>query len=167
MTRRVLGRWQTMSHQERMLKVVQPLLVGLIDGSLSTLAPVFAMAYATGAHAAFIVGVAASVGAAISMGLSEGLSDDGELTGRGSALWRGLIVAAGTAVGGMLHTLPFIAPSLTTALAIAYPMVALELIAIALVRKRFQQVSLTRSMVQVTFGGAVVVVIGIMLGAHG
>src|SRR5436305_11365562 len=88
------------------LRVVQPGLVGLIDGTISTLAPIFATAYIAGSHAALLVGLAAALGAAISMGLSEGLSDDGEITGRGSSLKRGLITGGGTIVGGTFHALP-------------------------------------------------------------
>jgi VIT1/CCC1 family predicted Fe2+/Mn2+ transporter len=146
------------------LRVVQPALIGLIDGTISTLAPMFAAAYVSGSRAALLVGLAAALGAAISMGLSEGLSDDGELTGRGGSITRGLITGSATFVGGAAHALPFLIADLDTALMIAYPLVAAELIVIAWVRKRFQRVSLWKSLVQVTLGGAVVLAIGVALG---
>jgi VIT1/CCC1 family predicted Fe2+/Mn2+ transporter len=146
------------------LQVVQPGLIGLIDGTISTLAPIFAAAYVGGSRAALLVGLAAALGAAISMGLSEGLSDDGTLTGRGSATARGVITGVATFLGGAAHTLPFLIPDVQTALIVAYPVVAIELLAIALIRKRHQQVSLTRSLVQVTLGGALVALVGILVG---
>lgn len=146
------------------LRIVQPALIGLIDGTISTLAPMFAAAYVSGSRAALLVGLAAALGAAISMGLSEGLSDDGELTGRGDAVTRGLITGSATFVGGSLHALPFLMSNLDAALAIAYPLVAGELLLIAWVRKRFQNVSLVKSLIQVTLGGAVVIAIGVALG---
>src|SRR3954471_2330710 len=133
----VLERWRTADDRERLLRVVQPGLIGLIDGTLSTLAPIFALAYFSGSRAALVAGLAAAFGAAISMGMSEGLSDDGELTGRGSSLARGLITGGGTFLGGTFHTLPFLIDDLQTALAVAYSIVAVELFAIALIRKRF------------------------------
>ena len=146
------------------LRIVQPGLIGLIDGTISTLAPIFAAAYLSGSRAALLVGIAAALGAAISMGLSEGLSDDGSLTGRGSSLARGLITGVSTFVGGSAHALPFLIPDVSTALAVAYPIVALELVLIAWIRKRFQQVSLHQSLVQVTLGGATVAAVGIAVG---
>jgi VIT1/CCC1 family predicted Fe2+/Mn2+ transporter len=147
------------------LRVVQPGLIGLIDGTISTLAPIFATAYLAGSREALLVGLAAALGAAISMGLSEGLSDDGSLTGRGSSLARGLITGGATFVGGSLHALPFLIGDLGRALTVAYVVVALELIGIAWVRRRFMQVSLARSLVQVTLGGAVVAAVGIAIGS--
>jgi erythrin-vacuolar iron transport family protein len=147
------------------LRVVQPGLIGLIDGTISTLAPIFATAYLAGSREALLVGLAAALGAAISMGLSEGLSDDGSLTGRGSSLARGLITGGATFVGGSLHALPFLIGDLGRALTVAYVVVALELIGIAWVRRRFMQVSLARSLVQVTLGGAVVAAVGIGIGS--
>jgi len=146
------------------LRVVQPALIGLIDGTISTLAPIFAAAYVSGSRAALLVGLAAALGAAISMGLSEGLSDDGSLTGRGAALTRGLITGAATFVGGFAHALPFLISDIDTALKVAYPVVAGELVLIAFVRKRFQQVSMRQSLIQVTLGGVLVAVVGIVLG---
>jgi VIT1/CCC1 family predicted Fe2+/Mn2+ transporter len=144
--------------------VVQPGLIGLIDGTLSTLAPIFAAAYLAGSHAALFVGLAAALGAAISMGLSEAMSDDGSLTGRGTAIHRGLITGAATFIGGTLHALPFLIQDVSTALAVAYPIVAAELILIAWVRKRFQNVSFRVSMIQVTVGGFVIAAVGIAVG---
>jgi VIT1/CCC1 family predicted Fe2+/Mn2+ transporter len=160
----LVRRWRATSERQRLLQVVQPGLIGLIDGTISTLAPIFATAYLAGSHAALFVGLAAALGAAISMGLSEGLSDDGTLTGRGSSLTRGLITGTATFVGGAGHALPFLIRDLHTALTVAYVVVAIELVVIALVRKRFLSVSLSQSLVQVTLGGAVVAAVGIILG---
>ena len=146
------------------LRIVQPALIGLIDGTISTLAPIFAAAYVSGSRAALLIGLAAALGAAISMGLSEGLSDDGSLTGRGAAATRGLITGAATFVGGTAHALPFLIHDTGTALHVAYPVVAAELLAIAVVRKRFQNVSMRRSLLQVTLGGALVALVGVLLG---
>ena len=146
------------------LQVVQPGLIGLIDGTISTLAPIFAAAYVGGSRAALLVGLAAALGAAISMGLSEGLSDDGTITGRGSAVTRGIITGAATFVGGFAHALPFLISDVGTALAVAYPVVGAELLLIAWIRKRFQQVSLRGSLVQVTLGGALVAAVGFIVG---
>jgi VIT1/CCC1 family predicted Fe2+/Mn2+ transporter len=158
--------WRTASDRERLLQVVQPGLIGLIDGSISTLAPLFAAAYAAGSRTALLVGLAAALGAAISMGMSEALSDDGELTGRGSALNRGVITGVATFIGGTLHTLPFLIGDTSTALAVAYVVVAIELVTIALVRKRYLKVSMASSLVQVTLGGFIVALVGIAVG-HG
>src|SRR5829696_9007647 len=156
----LLTRWRSADDRERLLRVVQPGLIGLIDGTISTLAPIFAAAYLAGSREALLVGLAAALGAAISMGMSEGLSDDGELTGRGSSLARGLITGGGTFIGGAMHTLPFLIDDVGTALAIAYAIVAVELFAIAWIRKRFLHVSLRNSLVQVTLGGAIVAMTG-------
>jgi erythrin-vacuolar iron transport family protein len=146
------------------LQRIQPGLIGLIDGTISTLAPIFAAAYLAGSRAALLVGLASALGAAISMGLSEGLSDDGTVTGRGSSLSRGLITGGATFVGGTFHALPFLIGDLTTALAVAYVVVAIELVTIALIRKRFMKVPLPISLVQVTLGGALVAVVGVLVG---
>jgi VIT1/CCC1 family predicted Fe2+/Mn2+ transporter len=146
------------------LRVIQPALVGLIDGTVSTLAPIFAAAFLSGSHAALFVGIAAALGAAISMGLSEALSDDGSLTGRGSAVGRGLITGVATFIGGSLHALPFLIPNVHTALAVAYPVVACELLLIAWVRKRFQKVSFHVSLLQVAVGGVAVAAVGAAVG---
>ena len=150
--------------RERLLRVVQPALIGLIDGTVSTLAPIFAAAYVAGSRSALLVGIAAALGAAISMGLSEALSDDGALTGRGRAAVRGTITGVATFLGGTFHALPFLIGDVETALKLAYAIVAVELVAIALVRKRYLQVSLHRSLIQVTLGGAVVAFVGFALG---
>jgi len=147
-----------------LLQKVQPGLIGLIDGTISTLAPIFAAAYLASTHAALLVGLASALGAAISMGLSEGLSDDGTLTGRGSSLRRGLITGGATFVGGTVHSLPFLINNRTTALTVAYIVVACELVAIAFIRKRFLHVSLPQSLVQVTLGGILVAGVGVAIG---
>ena len=162
----LVDRLRNADDRELQLQLVQPGLVGLIDGTVSTLAPIFAAAYLAGSHAALLVGLATALGAAISMGLSEALSDDGTLSGRGSAIARGVITGAATFVGGSLHSLPFLIRNVHTALAIAYVVVAIELVTIALVRKRFQRVSLAHSLIQVTLGGALVAFVGYAVG-HG
>ncbi len=150
------------------LQVVQPALLGLMDGSVSTLAPLFATAELTGsAPKAFYVGLAASVGAAISMGLAEALSDDGRVSGRGSPTLRGVVTAAGTLVGGMLHTFPFLLADLRTALWTAYAVVVAELLAIAYIRYRYMGSPLGRTIAQVIVGGGVVFGVGLWLGAMG
>src|SRR5919107_5846210 len=106
--RSILAGWRRADDRKLLLQVVQPGLIGLIDGTISTLAPIFATAYLAGSRQALLVGIAAALGAAISMGMSEALSDDGELTGRGSSLARGLITGFATFVGGSLHALPFL-----------------------------------------------------------
>jgi VIT1/CCC1 family predicted Fe2+/Mn2+ transporter len=156
--------WRGGTDRSRLLQVIQPGLIGLIDGTLSTLAPIFAAAYVSGSRAALLVGIAAALGAAISMGLSEALSDDGTLTGRGAAVTRGLITGAATFVGGTAHALPFLLSDLSTALAIAYVVVSIELVTIAYVRKRFLRVSMRTSLIQVTLGGIVIASVGVLLG---
>ncbi|MBX9627634.1 MAG: hypothetical protein K2X82_27790 [Gemmataceae bacterium] len=152
--------------REFLLRVVQPGLVGLVDGSVSTLAPLFATAYATGQpRVAFLVGLAASVGAAISMGMSEGLSDDGALTGRGGGTARGVVTGAATFAGGILHTLPFLLPDVRSALVLAFAVVGLELLVISWIRFRFLDTPFWKSVVQVVVGGALVVLAGILLGS--
>jgi hypothetical protein len=158
------GRIRAADSRDLQLRVVQPALIGLIDGTISTLAPMFAAAYVAGSRAALLVGLASALGAAISMGLSEGLSDDGALTGRGGSIRRGFITGSATFVGGAAHALPFLISDLDSALSIAYPVVAVELVVIAWVRKRFQRVSLVKSLIQVTLGGIVVIAIGVALG---
>jgi erythrin-vacuolar iron transport family protein len=162
---RAIARLRDIDDRRLALQVVQPGLIGLIDGTISTLAPIFAAAYLAGSREALLVGLAAALGAAISMGLSEGLSDDGSLTGRGSSLGRGLITGGATFVGGSLHALPFLISDVDQALTVAYLVVAVELMAIAWVRKRFMQVSLVRSLIQVTLGGAVVASVGVIIGS--
>lgn len=153
------------SEQRVLLQIVQPALVGLMDGSVSTLAPIFATAYATrNPHTAFLIGLAAAVGAAISMGFAEGLSDNGELTGRGSPVQRGVITGGATFVGGILHTLPFLISHLQVALIVAFIVVAVELIAISAIRYRYFQMPFGRSALQVIFGGGLVFAAGVFIG---
>src|SRR3954447_18094155 len=160
----VLERWSGAKQEQRLLQVVQPGLIGLIDGTVSTLAPIFAAAYISGSRAALLIGLAAGLGAAISMGISEGLSDDGAITGRGGSLQRGLITGIATFIGGTAHALPFLIPNVHTALAVAYPVVGCELVVIAMVRKRYLKVPLTTSLVQVTLAGAIVAAVGVAVG---
>lgn len=148
-----------------LLRYVQPGLVGLIDGTLSTLAPIFAAALLSGSHAALFVGLATAVGAGISMGFSEALSDDGTDTGRGSSLVRGLVTGFMTAVGGVFHSLPFLIHDVHAALVVAGIVVAIELVTISLIRKRFLSVSLRVSLLQVALGGALIVAAGVLLGS--
>lgn len=158
----------TASERKRVLQEIQPGLLGLMDGSVSTLAPIFAAAGVTGKPLnAFLVGLAASLGAAISMGLAEALSDDGQVSGRGKPVRRGMITGLSTGIGGMLHTLPFLIPDMTTALRLAYLVVVVELIAIAWIRYRFMGGRLARTIVQVVIGGAIVFGIGVALGEIG
>jgi erythrin-vacuolar iron transport family protein len=139
-----------------------------MDGSVSTLAPIFAAAGLTGRPlSAFFVGLAASLGAGISMGLSEALSDDGSVTGRGTPLRRGAITGVATSLGGMLHTFPFLIPDLGVALKLAYAVVVCELIAIAFIRCRFMGGKLGNTIVQVVIGGGIVFAIGVWLGQIG
>jgi erythrin-vacuolar iron transport family protein len=143
--------------QAFLLQRVQPAMTGLIDGSLSTLAPIFAIALHT--HKpfdAFIAGVATAIGAGISMAFSEGLSDTGELTGRGNPFVRGSITGVGTFLGGILHTLPFLVPTYHVALLLAIGVVGFELLALAVLRWRFFETSFARSFASVTLGGVVI-----------
>ena len=150
------------------IQKVQPALLGLMDGSVSTLAPLFATAGLTGQPIkAFYVGLAASLGAGISMGLAEALSDDGKVTGRGHPLTRGVITGLATAFGGMLHTLPFLIPNIHTALRIAYIVVILELLIISFIRYKFMETPLAQTIGQVVVGGGIVFAVGIWLGGIG
>ena len=149
-----------------LLQRVQPAMVGLIDGSLSTLAPIFAVVLAShDTRYAFIAGLATSLGAAISMGFSEGLSDTGELTGRGSPLVRGSITGGGTFVGGILHSLPFLIPHYGVALTLAIAVVAFELLILAYFRYRFFQDTFIRALGIVTFAGVIIAAISAGLGS--
>ncbi len=155
-----------MTEHTFLLQRVQPAMVGLIDGSLSTLAPIFGIAFYTHKpHAAFVAGLATSIGAGISMAYSEGLSDTGELTGRGSPFVRGSITGVGTFIGGILHTLPFLIPHYQTAVVTAGIIVAFELVGLAAIRWRFFETSFTRSLGYVTLGGAVIAVVGATIGS--
>jgi VIT1/CCC1 family predicted Fe2+/Mn2+ transporter len=160
----LISAWRDGSDRERLLQVVQPALIGLIDGTVSTLAPIFASAYVAGSRAALLVGLAAALGAAISMGLSEALSDDGTITGRGDSAIRGSITGLATFIGGSVHALPFLISDLSTALTLAYMVVAVELVAIAWIRRRFLRVPLAASLIQVTLGGALVAGVGFAVG---
>jgi VIT1/CCC1 family predicted Fe2+/Mn2+ transporter len=156
------------SDAQYVLQKVQPALLGLMDGSVSTLAPLFAAAGLTHqSHKAFFVGLAASLGAGISMGLAEALSDDGKVTGRGSPIVRGAITGFATALGGMLHTLPFLFPDLKIALHFAYGVVAVELVAIAMIRYKFMKSPLWSTILQVIVGGGIVFFLGVWLGTLG
>jgi erythrin-vacuolar iron transport family protein len=148
---------ETRSSRTFLLQRVQPALSGLMDGSLSTLAPIFAVALATHQPlAAFYTGLATALGAGVSMAFSEALSDTGEITGRGSPFLRGAITGGGTFVGGVFHTLPFLIPSYHAALAAAIAVVAVELLVLAWLRSAFFQTSFARSFLFVAVGGAVI-----------
>lgn len=148
------------------LQYIQPGLAGLMDGSVSTLAPIFAAAFSThSTHAALVVGAAAALGAGISMGFAEALSDDGSLTGRGAPYVRGSVTGVMTTLGGLGHTLPFLIPNLRLALIIAFCVVAVELAIISWVRWRFMDTSPFRATLQVALGGALVFATGILIGA--
>jgi erythrin-vacuolar iron transport family protein len=147
------------------LRVVQPALVGMIDGTVSSLAPIFAAAISSSSHTALLVGFSTALGAGVSMGWSEALSDTGEQTGRGSAVVRGSITGGMTTLGGIFHTLPFLISNVHKALIVAGFVVAIELFVIAWVRKRFLEVSMRSSLLVVTVGGAIAVAIGVGIGS--
>lgn len=153
-----------MDEHALVLRYIQPGLVGLIDGTLSTLAPIFAAAVLSGSHTALFVGLATAVGAGISMGFSEALSDTGTQTGRGTALARGVVTGVMTTLGGVFHSLPFVISDVNTALVVAGIVVACELIIISLIRKRFLNVPLRLSLLQVALGGVLIVAAGVLLG---
>jgi VIT1/CCC1 family predicted Fe2+/Mn2+ transporter len=149
-----------------LLQRVQPAMVGLIDGSLSTLAPIFAVVLATHRpHYAFYAGLATAIGAAISMAFSEGLSDTGELTGRGNPLVRGAITGVGTFVGGVLHTMPFLIPHYKVALVSAIVVVLFELVMLAFLRWRYFEVSFVKALASVTLGGIIIASVSAALGS--
>jgi VIT1/CCC1 family predicted Fe2+/Mn2+ transporter len=151
-----------------LLQRVQPAMVGLIDGSLSTLAPIFGIVFYTQKpHTAFIAGLATSIGAAISMAFSEGLSDTGELTGRGNPAVRGSITGLGTFLGGILHTLPFLITNYHAAVVVAAVVVAFELVALAVIRWKFFQTGFLKSLFAISIGGAVIAVVGAAIGSAG
>ena len=156
---------RTIDERTLLLRYVQPGLVGLIDGTLSTLAPIFAAALLSGSHAALFVGLATAVGAGISMGFSEALSDTGTQTGRGSAVARGFVTGVMTVIGGVFHSLPFLISEVHTALIVAGIVVAIELITISLIRRRFLGVPLRVSLLQVALGGVLIVAAGVALGS--
>jgi rubrerythrin len=149
-----------------LLQVVQPGLVGLMDGSVSTLAPLFAAAFATGdSWDTFLVGMAASIGAGISMGLAEGLSDDGKLTGRGHPMIRGLAAGIMTAVGGVGHTLPYLIPDFQLATWIAIAVVIVELGVISWIRYKYMDTPFLKAAFQIAVGGFLVFLTGILIGS--
>jgi VIT1/CCC1 family predicted Fe2+/Mn2+ transporter len=149
-----------------LLQRVQPAMTGLIDGSLSTLAPIFSVAIATHEpHTAFLAGTATALGAGISMAFSEGLSDTGALTGRGSPYVRGAITGFGTFLGGILHTLPFLISEYRAALIAAVLVIAIELLALAALRWRFFQTPFLFSFASITLGGTIIVGLSAALGS--
>ncbi|MFE8945027.1 hypothetical protein [Streptomyces sp. NPDC007856] len=151
-----------------LLKRAQPAMNGLIDGSLSTLAPIFAVAFATHQpHYAFFAGLATAIGAGVSMAFSEGLSDTGDLTGRGNPYQRGAITGLGTFLGGVLHTLPFLIPQYRVALVVALATITFELLTLAWIRWRFFGTGFLRSFVSIAIGGAVIAGVSAALGAAG
>ncbi len=153
-------------HRQFVLTWVQPGLAGLMDGSVSTLAPIFATAFATqDPWTTFLVGLAASVGAGISMGFTEAASDDGAISGRGSPWKRGVASGIMTALGGLGHALPYLIPHFWTATSIAFVVVFLELWAIAWIQKKYMATPFLRAVVQVVIGGALVLGAGILIGS--
>jgi len=150
------------------MQVIQPGLAGLMDGSVSTLAPIFATAFATlKSWDTFLVGLAASLGAGISMGFAEALSDDGSLTGRGRPWIRGLVCGLMTAAGGLGHTLPYLIPHVYTATGVAIVVVVIELLVIAWIRNRFMDTPLWQAALQVILGGVLVFLTGVLIGSRG
>ena len=153
------------ARREFLLTYVQPGLAGLMDGSVSTLAPVFAAAFATGdTWQTFLVGVAASVGAGISMGFTEAAADDGRLTGRGSPIRRGLATGIMTMIGGLGHALPYLIADFWVATGVAAAVVLIELWAIAFIQNRYMQTPFWRAVLQVVLGGSLVFAAGILIG---
>jgi rubrerythrin len=154
------------AHRNLLLRYIQPGLSGLMDGSVSTLAPVFATAFASGkTWETFLVGMASSIGAGISMGFAEALSDNGSLTGRGAPWTRGLITGLMTTVGGIGHTLPFLIPSFWLAIWVAVVVVAVELAVISWVRWKYMDTPPFSAALQVAFGGALVFATGVLIGS--
>jgi erythrin-vacuolar iron transport family protein len=151
-----------------LLQVVQPGLAGLMDGSVSTLAPLFAAAFATRKPwEAFLVGLAAAVGAGISMGFAEALSDDGSLTGRGKPILRGIVCGGMTFLGGVFHALPFLIPHFGIATSVATGVVLVELLVIAWIRNHYMDTPFLSAMFQVVVGGLLVFLTGIAIGSGG
>jgi erythrin-vacuolar iron transport family protein len=154
-----------MTEQSFLLQRVQPAMVGLVDGSLATLAPIFAVALATQKpHYAFIAGLASALAAGVSMAYSEGLSDTGELTGRGHPVMRGSITGAATFLGGVLHTLPFLIPHYEAAIVVALIVVGLELLGLAWIRWRYFGANYLSSLAWICFAATVIVSISAALG---
>jgi rubrerythrin len=154
------------AHRQFVLTWVQPGLAGLMDGSVSTLAPIFATAFATqNTHTTFLVGLAASIGAGISMGFTEAASDDGQISGRGSPVKRGIAAGVMTTLGGLGHALPYLIPHFWTATMIAFAVVFLELWAIVWIQNRYMDTPFLRAAFQVVLGGALVFAAGALIGA--
>ena len=162
---RLIHRAGFADERDFVLRVVQPALVGMIDGTVSSLAPIFTAAIASSSHTALLVGFSVVLGAGVSMGWSEALSDTGEITGRGSAVVRGAITGGMTTLGGVFHTLPFIISNVNRALIVAGVVVAFELLAIAWIRHRFFNVSMRRSLLVVAVGGAIALGVGVAIGS--
>jgi erythrin-vacuolar iron transport family protein len=152
--------------QSFLLQRLQPAMTGLIDGSLSTLAPIFAVATATHQpRYALLAGLATAIGAGVSMAFSEGLSDTGELTGRGSPYSRGSITGIATFGGGILHSLPFLIPRYDVAVVVAVVVIAVELVGLAWIRSRFFAAGFARSFASIVLGGAIITTVSAVLGA--
>jgi rubrerythrin len=153
------------AHRQFVLTYVQPGLAGLMDGSVSTLAPIFAAAFATGdTWSTFLVGLAASIGAGISMGFTEAVSDDGKISGRGSPIKRGIACGVMTTIGGLGHALPYLIPDFWTATTIAMILVVVELWAIAWIQSRYMETPFVRAALQVVLGGSLVFAAGVLIG---
>jgi VIT1/CCC1 family predicted Fe2+/Mn2+ transporter len=151
--------------RELVLQVIQPGLAGLMDGSVSSLAPLFAAAlYTRNNHTTFLVGLATAVGAGISMAFSEALSDDGKLSGRGNPISRGIVCGLMTFIGAAGHTLPFLLPTFNVALTAAIMVVLIELLVIAWIRHRYMDTSLMKAALQIILGGSIVFFAGILIG---
>src|SRR5581483_3293858 len=161
---RIIHRFGFADERDFLLRVVQPGLVGLIDGTISSLAPIFAAAITSSSHTAFVVGLGVALGAGVSMGWSEAGSDTGEETGRGSAAVRGTITGGMTILGSIFHTLPFLISDLKKALIVAGAVVAVELFAIAWIRNRFLNIPIRGSLIFVGTGGLISLAIGVGLG---
>ncbi len=148
------------------MQYIQPGLLGLMDGVVSTLAPLFAVAFATkSSHITLLVGLSAALGAAISMGFAEALSDTGEHTGRGHPVRRGFVTGFMTFVGGLLHTIPFVLANIWSAIYLACIVVGIELVIIAYIRNRYFKMNFFLSVTQVIFGGVLVIAAGILIGS--
>jgi VIT1/CCC1 family predicted Fe2+/Mn2+ transporter len=159
------SRGDAAADQAFLLQRVQPALSGLMDGSLSTLAPIFAVVLATHQpRTAFFTGLATALGAGVSMAFSEGLSDTGEQTGRGNPFVRGGITGGGTFLGGVFHTLPFLIPTYSVAIFVAIAVVAVELVVLAALRSIFFRTSFASSFISVTLGGAIIATVSAALG---
>jgi hypothetical protein len=155
-----------MTEQAFLLQRLQPAMVGLVDGSLATLAPIFAVALATHKpHYAFVAGAASAIAAGVSMAYSEGLSDTGEFTGRGDPVTRGAITGVGTFIGGILHTLPFLIPHYRAAIVTAIVVVAFEMLGLAWIRWRFFRAGFLKSLGWIALAAAIIVVVSAGLGS--